>query len=108
MILRATALVLTALLLAACHGPKPQVLGHRLQPPEVKGHPYTMAVTVKNTSSGSGQISVVARLKKNGATAAVQEQTVQMDSNETVQVELDLNPQVDGPFEQEAEASYPP
>lgn len=105
---RALLLAVTALLIGACHGPKPQVVGHQLQPPEVKGHPYTMVVTVKNTSSGSGEISVVARLKKHGTTVAVQEQTVEMQPDETAQVELDLNPPVDGPFEPEVEASYPP
>lgn len=99
-----------ALLLAGCLGPRPEVIGRELRPPQQPGDPYVMIVTIKNRGRGNGEVSVDVALKSpaTGVTVAAGDMQVQMKGHETTQVAIELRPGAPGPYEESAEVSYPP
>lgn len=103
-------LVLVGLLLASCYGPSPQVVSHKLVPPEAKGSPYILAVTVRNVGGGQGQVDVQGKLnsKRTGKTVASGDELVELQPRETQQVEIQLNPVAKGPYKQLVKVQYPP
>lgn len=103
------AMVLLGIAASACLGPKPTVLSHELQPPEQPGQPWVMYATVENRGRGEGQVAVTARLidPATGDVLAENEVTAQFLGHETITVAIELQPQTDGPFEEQVEAEYP-
>lgn len=103
------AIVVLGVTAAACFGPKPTVLSHELEPPEQPGQPWVMYATVENRGRGEGQVAVTARLidPTTGDVLAENEVTAQFRSHETITVAIDLQPPMDGPFEERVEAEYP-
>lgn len=99
-----------ALALVACHGPAPVILKQRLVPPQSQSEPYSVVVTVSNTSGGEGQIQLTARLRsaKTGQTAAEVDQTVDLRPYETEEVVLQLQPASQDTYETSVEVRYPP
>jgi hypothetical protein len=116
---RATRLLLTGLLvllavgLAGCLGPKPSVVEVQKQPPANPGDPYRVQVVIANTGPGDGQIEVSLRLvdKRTQQTISYDAQDVQLDKDEhqTVSFEETLPPNAP-PAEQidvQVQAQYP-
>ena len=107
---RTILLLVCASCLAACYGPKPTVQRQQLRPPSGPNEPYTLFVTIENQNGGEGQAAVTARLlsKSTGETVAQSDETVELQSHETVQVMLELRPSTDGDYNATVEVHYPP
>lgn len=101
-------LVLAALVVAACVGPKPEVLSASVAPP--KEGKATVTVVVANRGSGDGQIEVRITLRDaRGSVLARDEKTTVLKDKETVTVVLLVNvPDGAGELTVDAEVSYPP
>jgi hypothetical protein len=105
-----TLLAACALLLTACLGPRPAVVGQELREPQQPGDPCVMLVTIHNRSRGEGEISVEVSLRVQGGSdvVATGQDEVQLRGHETAQVAIELHPGAPGPYDAEVEAVYPP
>jgi hypothetical protein len=103
-------IMMLALGMAACYGPRPMVVRQELRPPSTPGGAYTLVVTLANQNGGEGQADVTARLrsKATGATVAQQDQTVTLQPHETVQLTFSLQADTPGDYDATVEAQYPP
>ena len=87
-------LLVVALALTACLGPKPVVRDYTVQtPPPGSGQPYQVDVTLANDGPGGGQVLVEVDLanKQSGVIIAQQTQEVDLQKDKTVQVVLTLD-----------------
>lgn len=106
---RSALLLLLLPALAACTGPKPQVVGYALQPPVAADGDYRELVTVRNGSGGEGEVQVTVRLivAATGETAAIVTQPLTMNPHETARIAIPLHPALPGPYREEVQAEYP-
>ncbi|HST05737.1 MAG TPA: hypothetical protein VLQ48_13510 [Chloroflexia bacterium] len=87
-------LLLGALVLTACLGPKPVVRDYAVQPPaQGTDEPYQVDVTVANEGPGGGQIELEVDLvnKQSGVIIAQQTQEVDLQKDNVVQVVVMLD-----------------
>ncbi len=105
---RLLGIVLLALVLAACVGPKPEVRSAAVAPP--KDGKAIVTVVVANRSGGDGHIEVKITLRDaTGGVVAREEKSVELKGSETVTIVLEVRVPVgaDG-LSVDAEAIYPP
>ncbi len=93
-------LVLAALALAGCLGPKPGVVEVKKQPPASQGDPYRVQVVIANNGPGEGQVEVSVRLLDKRT-----QQTIQFDSQD---VQLDVGERQSVNFEETLPPDAPP
>ena len=112
-LLLAGLLVLVAVGLTACLGPKPSVVEVQKQPPAGPSDPYRIQVVIQNTGPGDGQIAVSVRLvdKRTQQTVVYDDQEVQLDKDERQSVNFEETLPPNAPpadqIDVQVEAEYP-
>lgn len=104
-------LLLIVMLIActACFGPRPRVVRETLTPPQEKGGPWLLAITIANDGPGDGGAQVTSRLRDgHGAVVAQEQRELDLDPHETVTVTLEMHPAAPGPYRTESNVQAPP
>ena len=108
LLLAAVAVVVGALWVLQCSGPRSVALETHLMEPSAPGAPYRIEALVHNEGPGHGQVNVIFRLRHLQAGWTVQEERpVSLEAGESARVVADLSAPP-GPYAPEVEVEYPP
>lgn len=100
---------LLAVMGAGCFGPRPSIVRQKLDPPQRKGDPWILAVTVLNDGPGKGEAEIVSRLRnEQGEVVAQEQREVDLQPHETVTVSLKFDVVRPGPYRATSEVQAPP
>jgi len=106
---RTVLLLLLVLVSVGCFGPKPRIARQQLQPPQDKGGPWLLAVTVANDGRGEGAAEVTSRLRDaHGEVVAQEARELDLKPHETVTVTIEMRPAKAGPYAAASEVEAPP
>jgi hypothetical protein len=100
--------VIGALWVSQCSGPRPVIQGVEVEEPEESGEPYRVTATITNAGPGHGESRVLFRLREPASMRAFQyEESLQFGQGDTLRVVAEISAPP-GDYTPEVEVEYPP